>query len=330
MSEPTTTYEQRDAVAVITINRPDAMNSFNAQLRADLLAALERAAADDSVRVVVLTGSGRSFSAGADLNDLSNDRRVDESLQKEYRPILECIEDSREYSGNDLIDEAVLRDSGVTDFDRYATDLSSQCFSICWSMSRVSDSVSSKPLAGIRVLDLTRLLPGPVCSLHLADMGADVIKIEDPERGDYSRHRRGDVSAGLAQVFDQVNRNKRSLKLDLKQPEGVRAFMDLVAEAHVVMEGFRPGVMTRLGIDFPQMRDRNPAIVFCAISGYGQDGPLRDVAGHDINYCGYAGVLHQCGARDGPPSPTSDCVSWREKASSNLEAPQHCQFRRRP
>ena len=95
MSEPTTTYEQRDAVAVITINRPDAMNSFNAQLRADLLAALERAAADDSVRVVVLTGSGRSFSAGADLNDLSNDRRVDESLQKEYRPILECIAEMR-------------------------------------------------------------------------------------------------------------------------------------------------------------------------------------------------------------------------------------------
>ena len=163
--------------------------------------------------------------------------------------------------------------------------------------------MSSKPLADIRVLDLTRLLPGPVCSLHLADMGADVIKIEDPERGDYSRHRRGDVSAGLAPVFDQINRNKRSLKLNLKQPEGVLAFMDLVAEAHVVMEGFRPGVMTRLGIDFPQVRDRNPAIVFCAISGYGQDGPLRDVAGHDINYCGYAGVLHQCGARDGPPSP---------------------------
>jgi len=141
-----------------------------------------------------------------------------------------------------------------------------------------------------------------MCSLHLADMGADVIKIEDPGLGDYSRHRRGDQKAGLAPIFDQINRNKRSLKLDLKQPEGVQAFMDLAAEAHVVMEGFRPGVMSRLGIDFPQLRERNPAIVFCAISGYGQDGPLRDVAGHDINYCGYAGVLHQCGARDGPPS----------------------------
>ena len=91
----TTTYEQREAVTVITISRPEAMNSFDAQLRADLLAALKRAAADESVRVVVLTGSGRSFSAGADLNDLSNDKRLDESLQKEYRPILECIVEMR-------------------------------------------------------------------------------------------------------------------------------------------------------------------------------------------------------------------------------------------
>ncbi len=141
-----------------------------------------------------------------------------------------------------------------------------------------------------------------MCSLHLADMGADVVKIEDPGPGDYSRHRRADSSAGLAPVFDQINRNKRSLKLDLKQPEGVRTFMDLAAQSHVIMEGFRPGVVARLGIDFQRVRDRNPAIVFCSISGYGQDGPLRDAAGHDINYCGYAGVLHQCGARDGPPA----------------------------
>jgi len=162
--------------------------------------------------------------------------------------------------------------------------------------------VSSKPLAGFRVLDLTRLLPGPMCSLHLADLGADVIKIEDPGAGDYSRHRSADEKAGPAPVFTQINRNKRGLKLDLKQPEGVEAFMDLAADSHVVLEGFRPGVMARLDIDFPRVRARNPAIVFCAISGYGQDGPLRDVAGHDINYCGYAGVLHQSGARGGPPA----------------------------
>lgn len=162
--------------------------------------------------------------------------------------------------------------------------------------------MGNKPLSGIRVLDLTRLLPGPMCSLHLADMGADVVKIEDPGAGDYARHRRADTHAGLAPVFDQINRNKRSLKLDLKQPEGVQTFMDLAARSHVIVEGFRPGVMARLGIDFPRVRERNPAIVFCAISGYGQDGPLRDAAGHDINYCGYAGVLHQCGARDGPPA----------------------------
>jgi crotonobetainyl-CoA:carnitine CoA-transferase CaiB-like acyl-CoA transferase len=162
--------------------------------------------------------------------------------------------------------------------------------------------VSNKPLAGIRVLDLTRLLPGPVCSLHLADLGADVIKIEDPGPGDYSRHRKGGEKAGPAPVFGQINRNKRSLKLDLKQADGVQAFMDLVAESHVVLEGFRPGVMARLGIDYARVRARNSGIVFCSISGYGQDGPLRDVAGHDINYCGYAGVLHQSGARGGPPT----------------------------
>ncbi len=162
--------------------------------------------------------------------------------------------------------------------------------------------MSSKPLADIRVLDLTRLLPGPMCSLHLADLGADVIKIEDPGPGDYSRHRRADGTGGPAPVFSQINRNKRSLKLDLKQADGVQAFMDLAAEAHVVVEGFRPGVMARLGIDYPRVRAVNPAIVYCAISGYGQDGPLRDVAGHDINYCGYAGVLHQSGSRDGPPA----------------------------
>jgi crotonobetainyl-CoA:carnitine CoA-transferase CaiB-like acyl-CoA transferase len=162
--------------------------------------------------------------------------------------------------------------------------------------------LSTKPLSDIRVLDLTRLLPGPMCGLHLADMGADVIKIEDPGPGDYSRHRRTDSKAGVARIFDLINRNKRSLKLDLKQPQGVEAFMDLAATSHVIVEGFRPGVVARLGIDFARVRERNPAIVYCAISGYGQDGPLRDAAGHDINYCGYAGVLHQCGGRDGPPS----------------------------
>jgi crotonobetainyl-CoA:carnitine CoA-transferase CaiB-like acyl-CoA transferase len=163
-------------------------------------------------------------------------------------------------------------------------------------------AVSSKPLGGIRVLDLTRLLPGAVCSMHLADMGADVIKIEDPGPGDYSRHRRPGDKAGLAPIFGQINRNKRSLKLDLKQADGVQTFMDLAANSQVVMEGFRPGVMARLGVDYPRVRDRNPAIVYCSLTGYGQDGPLRDAAGHDINYCGYAGVLHQIGSRDGPPA----------------------------
>lgn len=160
----------------------------------------------------------------------------------------------------------------------------------------------SKPLAGIRVLDLTRLLPGPLATLHLADMGADVIKIEDPWQGDYARHRSGAERAGVAPVFEQVNRNKRGLKLDLSKPEGVQVFLTLAESSQVIVEGFRPGVMARLGVDYESVRARNPAIVYCALSGYGQDGPLREAAGHDINYCGYAGVLDQAGARDGPPA----------------------------
>jgi crotonobetainyl-CoA:carnitine CoA-transferase CaiB-like acyl-CoA transferase len=151
----------------------------------------------------------------------------------------------------------------------------------------------AKPLSGIRVLDLTRLLPGPVCSLHLADMGADVIKVEDPGAGDYARAMRG--------YFSPINRNKRSLTLDLKQPRGRELFLELVRDAQVVMEGFRPGVMRRLGVDYERVAEVNPGIVYCSITGYGQSGPYRDRAGHDLNYCAYAGIVDQVGARDGPP-----------------------------
>lgn len=158
----------------------------------------------------------------------------------------------------------------------------------------------SKPLAGLRVLDLTRLLPGPVASQHLADLGADVVKIEDTGEGDYARTmgaRTGETSA----FFKLVNRNKRALRLDLKQPEGVAVFRRLTLSADVVIEGFRPGVMDKLGIGYAALAAINPRIVFCSISGYGQDGPYAQRAGHDINYIGYAGVLDQIGAAGGPP-----------------------------
>ncbi len=147
------------------------------------------------------------------------------------------------------------------------------------------------PLAGVRVLDLSRLLPGPLCGQHLADLGAEVIKIEDPDVGDYVRP----AMRALA------NRGKRALTLNLKTDAGREAFLRLVDTADVVLEGFRPGVMARLGVGYETLAARRPSLVFCAISGYGQEGPRRDVAGHDINYLGHCGVLDATGPADGPP-----------------------------
>jgi alpha-methylacyl-CoA racemase len=158
----------------------------------------------------------------------------------------------------------------------------------------------AKPLSGIRVLDLTRLLPGPVCTLHLADLGADVIKIEDTGAGDYARTL-GAPSGKTAPVFAAINRNKRALRLDLKKPEGVEVFLRLARDTDAVVEGFRPGVVDRLGVGFAACREINPRIVYCAISGYGQTGPYRDRAGHDVNYCSYAGFTDQIGGEHGDP-----------------------------
>lgn len=156
------------------------------------------------------------------------------------------------------------------------------------------------PLAGIRVLDLTRLLPGPVATLHLADLGAEVIKIEDPQVGDYARTM-GTGEGEDSAYFRMINRNKQGLRLDLKQPAGVEVFMRLVATADAIIESFRPGVMDKLGIGYAALAAINPKIAYCSLSGYGQDGPYRDHAGHDINYLGYTGVLDQTGSEGGDP-----------------------------
>ncbi len=163
----------------------------------------------------------------------------------------------------------------------------------------------AKPLAGLRVLDLTRLLPGPVATQHLADLGADVVKIEDTGEGDYARRmgapsvkNAGETSA----FFKLVNRNKRALRLDLKKPGGVAVFQRLTLSADVVIEGFRPGVMDKLGIGYEALAEINPRLVFCSISGYGQTGPYAQRAGHDINYIGYAGVLDQIGEAGRAPA----------------------------
>ncbi|HPU80167.1 CaiB/BaiF CoA-transferase family protein [Accumulibacter sp.] len=161
--------------------------------------------------------------------------------------------------------------------------------------------MSGGPLRGVRVLDLTRLLPGPVATLHLADMGADVIKIEDHGVGDYARTL-GDGPDGVSVFYRSVNRNKRGLRLDLKRAQGREVFLSLARAADIVVESFRPGVSRKLGIDYETLRAINPRIVYCAITGYGQTGPLARAAGHDLNYIGLAGVLDQIGVDGGQPA----------------------------
>jgi alpha-methylacyl-CoA racemase len=154
----------------------------------------------------------------------------------------------------------------------------------------------SAPLEGIRILDLTRLLPGPFCTMLLGDLGADVVKIEEPRGGDPARN-------SVGGLFLQVNRNKRSLTLDLKTPEGHALFLQLVEGADVVVEGFRPGVMDRLGLGYATLDQRNPRLVYASLSGFGQSGPYRDRAGHDLNYLALAGVLGYNVGADGRPVP---------------------------
>ncbi|MDD3719024.1 MAG: CaiB/BaiF CoA-transferase family protein [Actinomycetota bacterium] len=148
-------------------------------------------------------------------------------------------------------------------------------------------------LEGIRVLDLTMLYPGPLCTMILADLGAEVIKVEPPGTGDHAR--------AFRFLFNQINRNKKSLCLNLKDPQAQEAFRTLARTADVVVEGFRPGTTARLGVDYETLRGVNPRIIYCSISGFGQDGPYRDRPGHDINYMGLGGVLGLTRDREGNP-----------------------------
>ncbi|MEG1726935.1 MAG: CaiB/BaiF CoA-transferase family protein [Acidaminococcaceae bacterium] len=156
-------------------------------------------------------------------------------------------------------------------------------------------------LAGIRILDLTRLLPGPYCSMILADFGAEVIKIEEPKEGDYARSF-PPFQKGFGYWHLQLNRNKKSLALDLKQDKGRTFFLKLIATADVVMESYRPGTLERLGIDYQTAKKINPKIIYCALSGFGKQGPRRDEAAHDINYVSLAGVTAMSGEKEGKPA----------------------------
>ena len=157
-------------------------------------------------------------------------------------------------------------------------------------------------LAGIRVLDLTRLLPGAFCTMLLGDQGADVIKVEQPGTGDYTRYLPPLVH-GQGVAFNSLNRNKRAITLNLKAEEGCQLFKRLVATADVVVEGNRPGVMDRLGLGWETLRALRPRLILCSITGYGQDGPFAQRAGHDLNYMATAGALGLNASPGGMPHP---------------------------
>ena len=166
----------------------------------------------------------------------------------------------------------------------------------------------SGSLEGVRVLDLSRLLPGGFCSLLMADAGADVIKVEDTGMGDYVRWAPpfyGDDSyqalGTRSALYLALNRGKRSIRIDLKSDAGREAFLRLARDADVVLESFRPGVLDKLGVGYDALREVNPGIVVCAISGYGATGPNTGRAGHDTNYLALNGLLGVTGAADGPP-----------------------------
>jgi crotonobetainyl-CoA:carnitine CoA-transferase CaiB-like acyl-CoA transferase len=167
----------------------------------------------------------------------------------------------------------------------------------------------SLPLEGLKILDLTRLLPGGFCSLLLADFGADVVKIEDTGMGDYIRwappYYEGAEDSARSALFLSLNRGKRSIRIDLKSQPGKEVLLRLAQTADVLLESFRPGVLDRLGVGYARLRQENPRIVVCAITGYGQNGPGRDRSGHDLNYLGLNGILGLSGEADGPPVPSA-------------------------
>lgn len=158
-----------------------------------------------------------------------------------------------------------------------------------------------RPLAGVRVLDLTRLLPGPACTWYLQGLGAQVIRIEDPDGEDWARRVPPFTAEGEGAWFAAVNAGKQSVHLDLKRAEGRDALRRLLAEADVLVEGFRPGVMARLGLDPAELCARQPRLIVASLSGFGQDGPLRGAPGHDLGYLGLTGALGLGARHDGLP-----------------------------
>ncbi|MCY6482850.1 CaiB/BaiF CoA-transferase family protein [Clostridium aestuarii] len=159
----------------------------------------------------------------------------------------------------------------------------------------------SLPLEGIKILDLSRYLPGPLCTQILADFGAEIIKVEQPKTGELGRQL-GPFINEESSRFYTVNRNKKSITLDLKKQEGKEIFKKIVTKFDVVVDQFRPGVMERMGLGYDTLKKINEGLIYCSLTGYGLDGPLRDAAGHDLNYLSLAGVTEQIGNCKGKPS----------------------------
>ncbi len=162
------------------------------------------------------------------------------------------------------------------------------------------------PLSGVRVVDLSLLLPGPLCGMYLGDMGADVIKVENPRMPDLTRLmgdrvRGPDGGEGESGLYLMVNRNKRAITVNLKRDEGRAVLLKLLETADILLEGFRPDTLSEMGIGYPELKDRFPRLIYCAISGYGASGPYKKLAGHDANYIGYSGLLDITGEAGGPP-----------------------------
>ena len=164
-------------------------------------------------------------------------------------------------------------------------------------------TTTTGPLSGFRIIDLTRMAPGPFCTMMFGDMGADVIRIEPPPSSRISKKGALPQKEEARNItWNPLTRNKRSIIMDLKEDKAREVFFHLCKNADVLVEGFRPGVVKRLGCDYETVRTVNEKIIFCSISGYGQTGPYKDLVGHDINYISIGGALGMIGSSDGTPT----------------------------
>lgn len=177
------------------------------------------------------------------------------------------------------------------------------------SNSDVNGSAPTGPLAGIRVLELSQIMAGPTCGLMLADMGADVIKIEKLPKGDDSRGYQDPQINGVSAPFLILNRNKRGMGLDLKNPKGADVLKRMVAHADVLTENYRRGTMEKLGVGYDVLKTVNPGLIYAVVSGYGRTGPLADKGGFDLIAQGFGGLMSITGHPGGPPAKTGNPVS---------------------